>query len=139
MWSLYISLGWLTKGSKPHSIAAMEAKLGLMVKWDAIEAAVAQAISTSPEPFAPATIANAGDFVRACRLRCPIPEGVAKGYWTTIRIWWKQLEVEVFDDRYELYQFIQGNTRIAHFEHAQGAELPQEFIDQLPKDRPLQD
>jgi hypothetical protein len=111
----------------------MKATLDDRDAWDAIAATVAETISASPEPFAPATILNSEEFVRECRLRCPAPEGVAKGYWSTIRIWWKGMEVEVFDDRYELYRFTQGDTRIACFEHAPGREIPLELVDQLPR------
>ena len=112
----------------------MDAKLDQNAGWDAIEATITRTILASPESFAPATVLNAGDFVRECRSRVAIPEGVAKGYWNTFRIWWTGIEVEIFDDRYEFYQFTEGDTRIAHFEHAPGAELPREFVNQLPQD-----
>ena len=114
----------------------MEANLDQKAKWDAVEDAIARSVSASPEPFAPATVMNAADFVRACRARCPIPEGVAKGYWSTIRIWWRGVEVEVFDDRYELYRLTQGDTRIEHFGRVPGEELPQGLVSQLPEDKP---
>jgi hypothetical protein len=79
-----------------------------MHEWELAERAVGQAIESSPEPFDPATIANVHEFINACRIQCPKPDGVAKGYWSTIRIWWKNLEIEVFDDHFELYCFVRA-------------------------------
>jgi hypothetical protein len=80
--------------------------------WNAIEDAISQAISGSSDPFDCATVANAKDLIDSCRKSCTVPEGAAKGYWSTIRIWWGNLEVEVFDDHYEFYRFEQGHTDI---------------------------
>jgi hypothetical protein len=101
-------------------------------EWGSAERAVGQAIELSPEPFAPATVANVHDFIAACRIRCPVPDGVAKGYWSTIRIWWKDLEIEVFDDRYEMYRFSQGATAIEYFNHTPGTEFPLDLMIKLP-------
>jgi hypothetical protein len=82
--------------------------------WDAVWQAVARSIEDSPEPFAPATISNVRDLLRAIPKTCSIPDGTGRGYWSTIRIWWKEIEIEVFDDRYELYRFGKSKTGIEH-------------------------
>jgi hypothetical protein len=102
-------------------------------EWEPVARAVGQAIEFSPEPFSSATIANVHEFISACRISCPTPDGVAKGYWSTIRIWWKGLEIEVFDDHYELYRFGQGGTVIEHFNHTPGTELPPDLMIKLTK------
>jgi hypothetical protein len=108
-----------------------------MHEWELAERAVGQAIESSPEPFDPATIANVHEFINACRIQCPKPDGVAKGYWSTIRIWWKNLEIEVFDDHFELYCFSQSGTAIEHFNHTPGTELPRGLMIKLPNNSPL--
>jgi hypothetical protein len=104
--------------------------------WNAVEQAIDRITSSSPAQFAADTIENARDLVGACRRQSSIPNGAAKGYWSTIRIWWSSIEVEVFDDRYELYLFTAGGkTDIQHFDHAPGAEVPVNLLNQLPRDR----
>jgi hypothetical protein len=76
-------------------------------------------------------------LITECRIQCPTPDGVAKGYWSTIRIWWKNLEIEIFDDRYELYRFSQNGTAIEYFDHTPGTELPLDLITKLPNITPL--
>jgi len=76
--------------------------------WDAIEKSAADAISESAESFADATVANVRDLIAACRKFYLVPDGVAKGYWSTINLWWEGCAVEVFDDHYEWYRFEQN-------------------------------
>lgn len=108
--------------------------------WDEVEQSVARAISGSPVPFDPATIVNVSDFLGVVRKRCPIPEGAAKGYWSTICISWKGVEVEIFDHRYELYRFIaDGRTDIEYFDRAAGSDVPPNLVDKLPRIAELSD
>jgi hypothetical protein len=101
--------------------------------WDAVWQAVARSIEDSPEPFVPATISNVRDLLRAIPKTCPIPVGTGRGYWSTIRIWWKEIEIEVFDDRYELYRFGKSKTDVEHFERTPGTEIPPDLVRQLPR------
>jgi hypothetical protein len=107
--------------------------------WESIEKAVDEIIRQSPDPFDSATIANVQDLIAGCRPLCPIPEGTAKGYWRTIRLWWEGLEVEVFDDHYEFYRFKQGSTDIEHFNHTPRTSVPAELMNRLPTQSPLND
>ncbi|MFP5237117.1 MAG: hypothetical protein ACLGSD_14545 [Acidobacteriota bacterium] len=100
--------------------------------WHQVEKEVAQSIADSSEPFSPATIANVEDFLVACREACHVPIGVAKGYWSTICVWWDHVEVEIFDDRYEYYHYKDGSTDIEYFEHVEGAEFPRDLMNRLP-------
>jgi hypothetical protein len=100
--------------------------------WEAVEQAITAVTSASPTPFNRETVENARNLANACRERSSTPNGVARGYWTTILIWWGQVEVEVFEDRYELYRFKPGQTDIQHFDHVPGATVPVQLLDQLP-------
>ena len=101
--------------------------------WEDVERQVEKSVTNSLVPFDAGTISNARDFLRVTRRLCPIPEGVAKGYWSTVRIWWKDIEVEIFEDRYELYLFNSGQTDIQYFNHAPTTEVPSELIQHLPR------
>jgi len=37
---------------------------------------------------------------------------------------WKNAEVEIFDDRYELYLFAQGKADISYFDHQPETDVP---------------
>jgi hypothetical protein len=101
--------------------------------WGEVEHFIARAIAGSVVPFDPATVSNVRDFLCTIRARCPIPEGAGKGYWSTICISWKGIEVEIFDDRYELYQFIaDGRSYIEYFNRNVGVDVPAELKDRLP-------
>jgi hypothetical protein len=101
--------------------------------WEAVEHEIARSIAESPEPFEPATISNVRDLLRAIPKRCPLPDGAAKGYWSTIQIWWKGIEIEVFDDRYEWYRFGESKTDIEYFERSHGTDIPPDLLEKLPK------
>jgi len=101
--------------------------------WEAVEQTVASSVAESTEQFEPATISNVIDLLRAVSKQCPIPNAVTKGYWSTIRLCWKDIEIEVFDDRYELYRFNDGATDIEYFERTSGADVSPDLIAKLPK------
>ena len=73
--------------------------------WKDVDEAVAEVISESSDPFDPATLANVQDLIEACRDSCRAPEQVDKGYWSTVCLSWENVEIEVCEDRYELYRF----------------------------------
>jgi len=100
--------------------------------WVDVERAIDRAIAGSPVPFDPATISNARDLLGVICTRCPFPEGVGMGYWSTICISWKGVEVEIWDDHYELYQFTDGHTDIEHFHRVVGSDVPVDLLNQLP-------
>jgi hypothetical protein len=101
--------------------------------WAAVEHSVAQSIAVSPVSFDPAAVSNVQDFLHVIRKRCPLPEGVAKGYWGTIRVWWDNVEVEIFDDHFELYRFGDDRTQIEHFDRAPGTGVPADLVNLLPR------
>jgi len=54
-----------------------------------------------------ASFSNAVKLLEAIEGRLPPPESAGRGYWPTTRLFWGQsrIEIEVFDDRFELYDF----------------------------------
>lgn len=104
--------------------------------WESVEQAVTQLVHGRPDLFAPAIVANVQELVAACHSRCSVPSGVGKGYWDTVSISWAGVEIEVFEDRYELYRFGQGDTKIEYFDHVPGTEVPLSLLSQLSSKRP---
>lgn len=92
--------------------------------WEEIELATRSLFTENPSLFDSATIRNVHDFLRRASRSCPLPDGTCKGYWNTIRILWKNAEVEIFDDRYELYLFAQGKADISYFDHQPETDVP---------------
>jgi hypothetical protein len=78
-------------------------------------------------------VANAGDLLKFCRAHCPIPDEVAKGYWSTISVSWPKFEIEVFESRLEIYDFKDGETDIWHEEHIPRQNFSNRFLDQIPR------
>ncbi len=77
----------------------------LLESWEQVEAAAAQIMQGDGVLFDLSTIANAQDLLRLCRSHCSLPQAVAKGYWPTLSISWSRFELEVFEDRIEVYRF----------------------------------
>jgi len=63
----------------------------------------------------------------------PLPIEVTKGYWNTIRICWNHIEVEIFDDRYEVYQLGKDRFAIEYFECSLEGAIPSGLIDRLSR------
>lgn len=99
--------------------------------WDEVEARVRRIVSECPEPFDPATVANAGEVLAAIRHVFPVPE-VFQGYWPTIRFCWgSEWEIEVFSDRVEIYRFPDGQMDIRHYSHRPGEPFSMELMAEL--------
>jgi hypothetical protein len=99
--------------------------------WDGVGAAIQKVTSSQLENFDPNTIANAFDVVSACESRTKLPSGVKKGYWTTVCLWWEGFELEVFDDRVEVYRFRDKGMDIWEEAHTPGGSFTQQFLDEL--------
>ncbi|PJR90038.1 hypothetical protein CN878_20395 [Ochrobactrum sp. 695/2009] len=59
---------------------------------------------------------HAASLITATRAAGFPPEAASRGYWPTVRLLWKdgEIEVEVHDDHYELY-FFSGSSRDGNF------------------------
>lgn len=96
-----------------------------------VEIAAGRVVAESPDPFNPETTQNMQDFISAMPPSCPLPAAVEKGYWSTVRILWETAEIEVFDDRYELYRFGQGQMAIEYFQRAPDSSVPGSLVARL--------
>ena len=86
------------------------------------------------EHFDPNTIANAFEVVSACEPRTRLPSGVKKGYWPTVSLWWEGFELEVFEDRVEVYRFrSDGGTDIWYEEHSSTGSFTPRFLEELQR------
>lgn len=102
--------------------------------WSGLETEVERIVSECSEGFDPATVANARELIALMRERCLIPE-VAKGYWSTLRFYWvdANLEFEVFGNRVEVYHFRDLHTDIRHYARKPGEPFPPEVVGALPQ------
>jgi hypothetical protein len=91
--------------------------------WPAIETEISRIIAENDASFSASAVAHVRDFLEFARGRCPVPE-VASGYWCkSIRFCWNaaSFEIEVFEDRLELYRFHDQRTEIRHYAHVAGS------------------
>lgn len=80
------------------------------------------------------TIGNARDLLQLCATCCPLPMDVAKGYWATLSISWPGFELEVFEDRIEVYRFrSDGGTDIWYESHSLGQAFSDRLLEELPR------
>ena len=102
--------------------------------WDEVQIEVDRFVAESPEPFDPGTLANAEELISICRSRCKLPTWVAKGYWSTVSLSWPKFEIEVFQDRLEVYHFNDDKTTDICYEmHDPGGAYSERFLGELPK------
>ena len=103
-----------------------------MDDWQGIEQRIVEILHESPERFDPNTIANLHDLVSLARERCPPPKALAKGYWSTFIVAWDKVELEVFEDRIEVYPHSDGAMDIRYEAHSPRSTFSAEFIAELP-------
>ena len=102
--------------------------------WDEVQIEVDRFVAESPEHFDPGTLANAGELISICRGCCTLPTWVAKGYWSTVSLSWPKFEIEVFQDRLEVYHFNDDKTTDIWYEMREpGCMFSEKFLDELPK------
>jgi hypothetical protein len=78
-----------------------------------------------------ATIANVSDLLVACRGRVRTPDELGTGYSATVWLEWDGVQVEVFDDHYEIYHMKESKTSIRHEIHSPGTAVSSRLIDEL--------
>jgi hypothetical protein len=99
--------------------------------WDGVRFEVDRILARSSDPFDPRTIANVQDLLTACQNECPVPMTVAKGYWNTVCFCWRKFEIEVLENRLEIYRFEDQRTSIWYEEHSPGETFSPQFIAEL--------
>ena len=76
-------------------------------------------------------IANALHLAEICKGKFAAPQTVGKGYWDTVTLQWKGIEVEVFRDHLELYLFHSKGLEIEHFNLTSDGRIPRDFLSAL--------
>jgi hypothetical protein len=99
--------------------------------WDQVQAHVDQVVASSPDPFDANTVANEHDLLAECARGTPVPTGVAKGYWETVSFSWGNFEIEVFEDRLEIYRFYDQRSEIWYEEHRPRAAFTPRLLAEL--------
>jgi len=108
-----------------------------MFDWAGVETEVAAIINAQQEGYDSAIRQNLAELLDLLRAtNRPAPD-ISPGYWHTFRITWdlegsKNLEIEVFGDRYEVYRFFDGKTEIWQEPHCPGGPISLTFLGELP-------
>jgi hypothetical protein len=103
----------------------------ILQNWSAVEREIEAIVAPSGETFGAATLANVRDLLVHCKAHSRLPDGVGKGYWSTIILWWSNFEIEVFGDRFELYRFEGQETKIWYSDHVPGTPLSSSLREDL--------
>jgi hypothetical protein len=103
--------------------------------WTDVEASVDRIIGDATHVFDASTIENARELLGLLKGRYPVPE-IGKGYRNTIRLIWQTtvagpLEIEVFDDRLEVYHF-EPAFGVWYEPHRAGEPFTPKFMAALP-------
>jgi len=109
-----------------------------MSDWGRLEAEVSAIIDARPEQYDQPIRQNLAELLDLLRTTSRPTPDISPGYWPTFRITWdlegyKNLEIEIFDDRYEVYRFFDGKTDIWCEHHSPGHQLSAEFLAELPR------
>ena len=102
-----------------------------MQNWSAVEKEIDSIVALCEEIFDPATLANVRDLLLHCKAYSQLTSGVGKGYGSTIILWWSKFEIEIFDSRFELYRFVDQETKIWYSDHVPGTPLSSGLMDDL--------
>lgn len=101
--------------------------------WDNVRIEVENVVARSTDAFNPDTLANVRDLLKFCCKESPVPTNVEKGYWSTICLSWPQFEIEVFEDRLEIYRFHDQHSDIWYEEHLAGDAFTSRFLTEMAK------
>jgi hypothetical protein len=108
--------------------------------WAEVERDVAAALAERPTSYAPGTLGNLDDlllFLRGTGRPAPM---VSPGYGPTFRLEWAEegadaFEIEVFQDRYEVFRFPDGQFDVRYVYHSAGELLSEALVAELPNPR----
>ena len=99
--------------------------------WDGVAAEINRIVSQATEPFDAETLGNVRDLMAVLRDRCPTPDAVDKGYWSTVCFTWGNFQIEVFSDHLEGNRFYDQRTDIWHDDHMPGEAFSQRVLTEL--------
>lgn len=105
--------------------------------WADLAKAVATIVDERPDEYEPAVRQNLDELLLVIRSTNRPAPNVSPGYWPTFCLSWeaeeaRNLQIEVFEDRYEVYRFFDGRTDVWYEPHAYGAPLSAAFLAELP-------
>lgn len=105
--------------------------------WAGVKRAVADVIAARPHEYTTAVVRNLHDLLDQIEKSSRPAPSIFPGYWPTFLVEWdaeeaKNLQIEVFDDRYEVSRFFDGRTDIRYEPHAPGDTFSDQFIAELP-------
>ena len=103
--------------------------------WGVFEEEVDKVIAERPSEYDLATVHNVREFGAEMRSRGVAAPLVDPGYWPTFRLVWvgrKDLEIEVFDDHFEVYRDLDGDFDIRCENRARGQAFPTTLFVDLP-------
>ena len=105
--------------------------------WAKVKQAVAEVVAARPDEYAPSVVRNLDDLLAHIQSTNRPAPSILPGYWPTFLVEWeaeeaKNLQIEVCDDRYEVYRFLDGRTDIWYEPHADGGSFSDAFIAELP-------
>ena len=107
-------------------------------EWTALAQKIALIVGERPQEYEPAIRQNLDELLLVIRSTNRPAPAVSSGYWATFCLTWeieeaRNLQIEVFDDRYEIYRFFDGKTDIWSELHVPGEPLSAAFTSELPK------
>lgn len=110
---------------------------GRFEDWTEAKRAAAQVVAARPGEYAASVILNLDDLLAHVQQSNRPAPSIVPGYWPTFLVEWqteeaKNLQIEVFDDRYEVSRFFDGRTDIWYEPHAPGDTFSDRFIAELP-------
>jgi hypothetical protein len=105
--------------------------------WAKVKQAVAELVAARPDEYATSVIRNLYDLLDHIQASNRPAPSILPGYWPTFLVEWqaeeaKNLQIEVFEDRYEVSRFFDGRTEIWYEPHAPGDTFSEQFIAELP-------
>jgi hypothetical protein len=106
-------------------------------EWARVNREVDEVVAERPQEYDPGTLSNLAELLELLRsTRRPAPS-ISSGYWPTFCVTWgtavaPNFEIEVFDDRYEVYRLSDGKTDIRYEYHSAGQPIAATLIAELP-------
>ncbi len=108
-----------------------------MDDWQVFDAEVQAIVRERVSQFDAATIANVQELAAHMKAVGYAVPFVEPGYWPTFRLTWnapsaENLEIEVFEDRFEVYRFFDGRTDVRYEARSPGEPFPRGLLSELP-------
>lgn len=108
--------------------------------WANVKRTVAEVVAARPDEYAPSVVRNMDDLLAHIQSTNRPAPSILPGYWPTFLVEWeaeesRNLQIEVFDDRYEVSRFFDGRTDIWYEPHTHGGSFSDAFIAELPNTR----